>query len=66
VLPISRRESGAKNIRSYGRSGRSAVKVQTLDQKWEAYLGTLPTEIFDSKEALQNRADVAVRGKPLF
>jgi hypothetical protein len=66
VLPFSRRERDAQNRRSYGRSGRSAVKVLTLDQKWKAYLGTLPKEIFGSREALQNRAEAAVRGKPLF
>jgi hypothetical protein len=66
VQPFSRRERDAHNLRSYGLSGRSAVKVMTLDQNWKAYLGTLPKEIFGSREAFQNRAEAAVRGKPLF
>jgi hypothetical protein len=38
----------------------------TLDEKWAAYLRTLPKEIFESGEALNNQAEKAVRGKPLF
>jgi hypothetical protein len=58
-VSYKRRDDLQQHCRSYSR-------VQTLDGKWMAYLRTLPGNVFDSREALQNRAETAVRGRPLF
>jgi hypothetical protein len=54
------------NRRGSGKHCRSSARIQTLDGHWMAYLRTLPGNVFDSREALQNRAETAVRGRPLF
>jgi hypothetical protein len=48
------------------RKNRVNHVAQTLEEKWAAYLRTLPKETFESMEALNSRAEKAVRGKPLF
>ena len=56
----------ANNHRNEGRAVRSPVRVQTLDEKRKYYLRTLRKNVFDSREALQNRDETAIRGRPLF
>jgi hypothetical protein len=48
------------------RKNRVNHVAHTLEEKWAAYLRTLPKETFESMEALNSRAEKAVRGKPLF
>jgi hypothetical protein len=63
---LSQKGRRANNHRDEVRAVRSSARVQTLDEKWKSYLRTLPTNIFDSREALQNRDERAIRGRPLF
>jgi hypothetical protein len=66
IQNLKQRRGVANNRRGDGQHWRSSARVQTLDGKWMAYLRTLPGNVFDSREALQNRAESAVRGRPLF
>jgi hypothetical protein len=46
--------------------GPGKKKVWTLEEMWTQYIRTLPKTFFRSNEALMNRAESAIRGKPLF
>jgi hypothetical protein len=63
---LSQKRRRANNHRDEGRAVRSFERVQNIDEKWKPYLRALLENVFDSREALQNRDERAIRGRLLF
>jgi hypothetical protein len=65
VLDIVPSTHRARQRDAHGRTPRKR-NVLTLEESWTQYIRTLPNTFFRSNEALMNRAESAIRGKPLF
>jgi hypothetical protein len=66
IVPTSSHHRAPRHRKDYQRPIPGKSRVLTLEERWKHYVRTLPNTFFRSKEALMNRAESAIRGKPLF